>query len=168
MAERPPRPGLFAVKAQDLPLSGQALLELMKAVLARGRAFRFCARGWSMTPFIQDGDVITVSPLLSTLPRLGEVVAFVRPEDERLVVHRIIARRDAAVFIQGDNGPGLPDGFISRKALLGRITRIERRGRPVWLGLGPERVAIAWLSRLFLLIPLRNHLGSLFISIFRR
>ena len=168
MADKPTRPGLFAVKAQDLPLSGQALLELMQAVLSRGRAFRFCARGWSMSPFIQDGDVITVSPLPSNLPRVGEVVAFVRPEDERLVVHRVLARRNSAVFIQGDNGPGLPDGFIPRDALLGRVTRIERRGKAVWLGLGPERFAIAWLSRLALLIPLRDRLGTLFTSIFRR
>ena len=160
MGDRLARPALYAVKAQDLPLSGQALLELMRAVLSRGLPFRFCARGWSMEPFIKDGDVITVAPLQHGLPGVGDVVAFVRPADERLVVHRVIARRTSAVLIQGDNETTYPDGFIPHQALLGRVTRIERHGRTVWLGLGLERYAIAWLSRSLLLIPLRNHLAA--------
>ena len=76
-------PGSSSSRPQDLPLSGQALLDLMRAVLAKGVPFRFCARGWSMAPFIRDGDVITVSPLRQSLPGVGEVVAFVRPEDRQ-------------------------------------------------------------------------------------
>ena len=51
-----------------LSLSGEALIELMRAVLARGLPFRFAARGFSMAPFIRDGDVISVSPPLSARP----------------------------------------------------------------------------------------------------
>ena len=75
-SQRLDEPRLFVVKAHELPLSGQALLELMRAVLARGVPFRFCARGWSMAPFIRDGDVITVSRFRHDLPDIGEVVAF--------------------------------------------------------------------------------------------
>ena len=168
MADRLAKPRLFAVKAQDLPLSGQAVLELMREVLSRGKAFRFCARGWSMTPFIRDGDVITVGPLPPGMPGVGEVVAFVRPVDDRLVVHRIVSRKGSFVLIQGDNGPDLADGFIPRQALLGRVTRVERSGHNVWLGLGFERYIIAWLSRTFLLIPLRNRLFTLYKPLIRR
>ncbi len=160
MDNRPAKPGLFAVKAQDLPLSGAALLDLMSAVLSKGRPFRFCARGWSMSPFIQDGDIITITPLQKNLPNVGEVVAFLRPEDGRLVVHRVVARHLSAVFIQGDNGPDFADGFIPRENLLGRVIRVERHGRNVWLGLGPERYLIAWLSRTLMLIPLRDRLAA--------
>lgn len=165
MDERFDKPGLFVAKAQDLPLSGQALLELMQAVLSKDRPFRFCARGWSMTPFIRDGDVITVVPLQQTLPRVGEVVAFMRPQGGNLVVHRVVARRAEAVLIQGDNqganGLDYSDGIIPQENLLGRITRIERNGHAIWLGLGPERLAIAWLSRALLLVPLRDRLAAL-------
>ena len=153
-------PGLFVVKAQELPLSGQALLELMRAVLARGRPFRFCARGWSMAPFIRDGDVITVAPLQQALPRVGEVVAFVRPEEGNLVVHRVVARKAAAVLIQGDNGLEYEDGLIPQENLLGRVTQIERDGHLVRLGLGLERYVIAWLSRTRLLVPVQVRLAS--------
>jgi hypothetical protein len=153
-------PQLVVRKAEELPLSGPALLELMGAVLARGAAFRFCARGWSMAPFIRDGDVITVSPLGRDLPRAGEVVAFVRPEGGNLVVHRAVARRGTALLIQGDGVAEYRDGVIPAENLVGRVTCVEREGRKVCLGLGPERAAIAWLSRARLLIPLWGRLAA--------
>jgi hypothetical protein len=161
-------PKLFTVKAQELPLSGQALLDLMRAVLDRDVPFRFCARGWSMTPFIRDGDVITVAPLQQFLPGVGQVVAFVRPDTGSLVVHRVVARRAAAVLIQGDNGLEYEDGHIPQENLLGRVTRIERNGRSVCIGLGPERYAIAWLSRIRLLAPLRGLLVSWLRPFYKR
>jgi hypothetical protein len=165
LVDRFDKPGLLVVKAQNLPLSGKALLELMRAVLSQGRPFRFRARGGSMTPFIRDGDVITVVPLQQTLPETGEIVAFVRPPEGRLVVHRVVARQEQAVFIQGDNqcmnGFAYADGIIPQTNLLGKVTRIERNGKNVWLGLGPERRVIAWLSRTMLLTPLYNRLAFL-------
>jgi len=109
-----------------------------------------------MAPFIRDGDVITVAPLQQTLPKLGEVVAFTRPESGKLVVHRVVAIHTNAVSIQGDNGLDYVDGVIPQTNLLGRVTRIERNKRKVWIGLGPERYVVAWLSRTFLLIPIRS------------
>ena len=132
----------------------------MQAVLTRGVSFRFCARGWSMSPFIRDGDLITISPLRHGLPGVGEVVAFVRPEEGRPVVHRVVARRGTALLIQGDSVPGYMDGIIPRENLLGRVTRIERNGNNVRLGLGPERTMIAWLSHTKLLVPLRGWLAA--------
>ena len=113
-----------------------------------------------MTPFIRDGDVITVSPLRRGRAGIGEVVAFVRPGHGNLVVHRVVARCGASSFIRGDGVPGASDGVIPPENLLGRVTRVERNGRDVWLGLGPERYAIAWLSRTQRLIPLGVRLPS--------
>ena len=41
------------------------LTALVRAVLDKGASFRFKAFGVSMTPFIQDGDVITIAPNLN-------------------------------------------------------------------------------------------------------
>jgi hypothetical protein len=43
------------------------------------------------------------------------------------------------------------DPVASPEDLLGRVTRVERGGRRVRLGLGVERLPIAWLSRVGLL-----------------
>lgn len=146
-------------QARELPLSSPELVELMRLVLDKGKSVRFRARGWSMAPFIRDGDVITVSPLAGALPGIGEVVAFIRPGSENLVVHRVVARRTGGVVIQGDNGMENIDGIIVRENLLARVTRVERNGHPVWLGLGPERHLIAWLSAAGWLTPVRNVLA---------
>jgi len=147
------KPTLFTIKGRELPLSSQALIELMREVLGKELPFRFQARGWSMSPFIRDGDVITVAPLLKTRPGLGEVVAFIHPETAHPVVHRIVARKETGWMIQGDNLGPPHDGLVPPANILGRVTRIERQGRRVWLGLGLERYGITLLARLGLLYP---------------
>ena len=161
------RPSVYSLRGSDLPLSAEALLELMRGVLARGVPLRFRAKGWSMAPFIRDGDVISVAPLGPALPGLGEVVAFVHPEIGKLVVHRVVARRGGGLLIQGDNLPGAADGLVPRENLLGRVTAVQRGGRKVWLGLGPERFLIALLSRVGLLATLRGWVGPLLRSLKR-
>lgn len=162
------KPRVFVVNGDELSLSGQALLELMKDVLAKGLPFRFRARGLSMAPFVRDGDVVTVSPSRRSLPGVGTVVAFVGMEAGKLVVHRVVARHGKSVFIRGDCVSEHADGIIPPKNLLGKVTRIERNGRKVRLGLGPERYVIAGLSRIRWLIPLGERLSSWLKPVFRK
>jgi len=151
-------PRLFAVPGGVLSLSGPALQEFLGAVLVKGVPFRFMARGSSMYPFLKDGDVITVEPFRAPEGgRLdlvtGDIVAFCHPGTGRLVVHRVIARRLGAVTVRGDNCTA-PDGDIEEGALLGRVSRVERDGRPVALGRGPEKFFIAYLAKHDALIAL--------------
>ena len=100
-----------------------------------------------MTPFIMDGDLITVIPLQNYAPKTGDVVAFISPKDERLIVHRILARGKNGFIIMGD-GVGSKDIMSVRvDNILGRVKKIERNGQQIKFGLGPERVVIAWLSK---------------------
>jgi hypothetical protein len=184
----PEAPSLRRRQGRELLLSGPAQIDLMQAVLARGRSFRFRARGWSMTPFIRDGDVITIAPAQppDRNPRLptsssqsardltkarncdvGRVVAFVSTPSRRLVVHRIIGRYNSGFFIQGDNLSGPVTETVGVEDILGRVVRIERGSRRIWLGLGPERYAIAVLTRAGLLLPIRSRVAVL-RRVFRR
>lgn len=157
-SERVIPPELSHKAGSELPLSGTALLELIKAILARDVPVRFRAYGSSMEPFIRSGDVITVAPLHKHRPRIGEVVAFIHPENNKLVVHRVVAKKDDDVFIQGDSDHNFPDGLVPKENLIGSVTRLWREGRKVRLGLGPERLLIAFLSRRGWLISLRHRL----------
>jgi hypothetical protein len=141
----------YAVDGGVHSLSGEALSALLGDVLARGVPFRFEARGYSMFPFIRDGDAVTIAPLRGRA-RFGEVVAFAGPA-EGLVVHRITARRPGVYEIRGDYLRG-PYDIVPLSSVLGAVTRVERRGRRVRLGLGPERVLVGGLVRLGLLQPL--------------
>jgi signal peptidase I len=122
-------------------------------VLDRGVPFRFKAKGISMHPFIRHGDVITITPLFDNLPRYGDVVAFVRPKASTLVVHRVVGKRDGAFIIKGDN-VACSDEPIPTASILGSVTKVERDGKEIYLGLGPERLFIAFLTRRGILPPL--------------
>jgi signal peptidase I len=116
-------------KADDgISLSAPVIMELIEAVHERGASFRFQARGFSMTPAIRDGDVITVSPLNDLMPRRGDVVAFRHPERPQMLVHRVLHAQDKKYFIKGDNGSEA-DGWVPAENILGLITRVERRGK---------------------------------------
>ena len=148
------KPELSGSRGDEMFLSRGALLELMTAVLSKGCSFRFKAKGWSMTPFIRDGDVIKVDPINAHPLQVGQVVAFHSADERCLVVHRIIARTDTGYLIQGDSAMGESDGIVRQDQLLGQVSRVDREGRRVWLGQGPGRGVVAWLSR-------RGHLARL-------
>lgn len=166
---KPPgrKPELFVRKGGELSLSGPALAELLRAVLDKGMPFRFRAKGFSMSPFVKDGDVITVSPLSGASPRLGDVVPCIGPETGKLFVHRVVGKRGDFCIIRGDNTPEA-DGLVSKANVLGRVTRVERDGKRVFLGLGPERLLIALLTRRGLLLPLLRPMWRLVRPVVRR
>jgi hypothetical protein len=142
-----------------------------------------------MSPFIRDGDVITISPVLlldrrpsAIVPSvlasagsssvgtcgIGHVVAFISPASERLVVHRIIGRRGEIFQIQGDSAQGPATEAVEAADVLGRVVRIERGGKRVCLGLGPERYALVLLSKVGLLPPIVAAAGTLVHFLRRR
>jgi hypothetical protein len=146
-----------AKEGTEISLSGAALAELMTAVLDKGRPFRFRAKGISMTPFIKDGDIVTISPFPGRRARIGEVVAFISPHNQSVSIHRIIGKRKGHYLIQGDNVPEV-DGLVPPGQLLGYVDSVERERQAVSLGLGPERRLIAFLNRRGWLIRLRSAL----------
>ena len=91
-----------------------------------------------MDPFMRDGDVLLVGPLRRK-PELGRVVAVRNSVSGRLVVHRVVARTRGGVLVRGD-GAGRADGEATPGGVLGVVGGVERRGRRVHLGQGPERV----------------------------
>lgn len=144
MKPRHPEPALL-LKKGELSLSGPALKELMQAVLRKHVPFRFRASGFSMTPFIKDGDVLTVNPFPDPPPGLGDVAAFIDPVGGRLAVHRIVAQNKSGYRMKGD-GADAADGLVSPANIIGIIRKVERNGHRVLLGLGPEKILIAFLS----------------------
>lgn len=115
---------------EGIALTAPMVMELIEAVHEKGASFRFQAPGHSMTPSIRDGDVITISPLGSIVPRRGDVIAFRHPERPQLLVHRVLHThpQDKRYFIKGDNCP-IADGWVPAENVLGLVTKVERGGR---------------------------------------
>jgi signal peptidase I len=143
-----------------LSLSGEALIELIRAVHEKDSPFRFRAEGFSMSPFLKEGDIITIAPLRQSPVRRGDIVAFIHPNTEKPVVHRVVRKEGASLKIRGDNALN-GDGFIPASSILGKVTRVERKGRKIYLGLGVERYIIALLSERSLLTGLMFRLSNI-------
>lgn len=121
------------------------LLECLRIVKNRNVTIRFRAFGHSMSPTIRNGDVLSISPIDRDVAK-GDVVAFVHPRTGRIVVHRIVSKQGNKWAVRGDNALE-EDDAIDRKHLLGRLSRIERGGRTVPFGIGPEKRLIALMIR---------------------
>jgi len=145
-------PSLFVKKAESISLSGSSYARLLSAVVERGVPFRFRAKGFSMSPFIKDGDVITVVSLDGEPPGLGQIAAFSHPCTGKLVVHRVVSKSRGLYLIKGDNAPEIE--AVPGENILGVVSKVERNGAGRSMGLGPERLGIALLSRSGLLGPL--------------
>lgn len=141
-------------------LPAPRLTLLLRELLDEGRRVELPVSGSSMEPFIRAGDVLTLKP--HTQPRLGDVVVQRLPE-ERLRIHRVVGRRSEGLLTRGDASRSCDPIGVSSD-LLARVEGIERGGRRVGFGLGPERVALALLSRLGVLRPLASALRVLLRS----
>lgn len=139
-------PGPRAAAGGGLPLSGGSLAGLMGAVLEKGKAFRFEARGESMHPAVRDGDILTVAPAAGRRPRAGDIVAFVHPGTGGVRVHRVVGLEAGRWVLKGDNALEA-DPAVGPDAILGFVVGLERGGRRRRLGPAALAAATARLSR---------------------
>jgi Peptidase S24-like len=127
-----------------------ARLDLAAEVLHRFGEVRFIAHGSSMIPSIYPGDLLTVRSDSASDARRGEIVFFLL--GGRPFVHRVMRKwpeRNRVVF--ATRGDALPkeDPSIDASQLLGRVTRIQRRGKsiPIVAKPGPFTRAHRWAVR---------------------
>jgi len=109
------------------------LLELSKDIFRRGKSIRFQARGWSMRPFIRDGDFIVVSPIENFSIKTGDVVFCITTEN-KVIVHRVIRKHEKdkdnriIMFIKGDAAFSSPEK-VEMQNVLGKVVEVERNGQ---------------------------------------
>lgn len=136
---------------------GDTLPALVGGLLSQGTSVRMQVTGRSMSPCIRSGDVVTIIPPPRSGVRLGDVVAL-SPSPGHLLVHRVVGRTAAGPMTWGDAAPRCDEPLAGR-IVLGVVSRVQRAGRPVRLGLGPERLLIASAQRFGLLLWLRALAG---------
>lgn len=119
---------------------------LMADVIGRGKEFRFRASGNSMSPFIKNDDVITFCSINSKPIRVGDIVAFLHPTYNNLIVHRVIAINSGNFLFKADNA-NKPDGWVNHDHIIGIVINVERNQKTIKFGLGQEKRLISLLSR---------------------
>ncbi len=113
--------------------ASEELIDLIRSTLKSGKAFRFRVRGGSMMPFIRGGDVIAIYPEGNHEIGTGDIIAFVLSQTGTMFVHRVVLKQRRFFLTRGDNLVK-DDGWISGKNILGKVVRVERKGKSVFLG----------------------------------
>jgi signal peptidase I len=128
--------------------SETALLDLSKEILKKHKSIRFQAKGWSMRPFIRDGDHITVSPVEDSSLKSGDVVLYISAGN-KVIVHRIIKKYKregkTTLLIKGDASLGIAEK-VDVHMVYGKVTAIERKGRKKRLDTKPYQVIGLFLA----------------------
>jgi hypothetical protein len=120
------------IHADALPSKHAARLDLAAEVLHRFGEVRFVAQGSSMIPSIYPGDLVTVRSESIAGVCCGEIVLFLL--GGCFFVHRVTRKwleRDRVVFATRGDALSKEDPSVDGTQLLGRVTSILRRGKPV-------------------------------------
>lgn len=119
--------------------SQSAAFELFaRDLIGSGTSFRFCARGQSMWPTIQDGDTIHVEPI-SRAPCIGDIVLFLRTG--HFTAHRIVRRRGDKYVTRGDASLEI-DGVVQQQELIGTVVakKCAQTGHTIQLNCAGEKL----------------------------
>lgn len=135
---------LIRISSAGKRFPGKSFADLLTDIMRRGKPCRFTAHGFSMFPFIRDGDVVTVSPVGDESLKTGDIVAFSHPEDGGLVIHRIVKKGAGGYRIKGDS-TFVSDGVLPAEKIIGKVVVVERRGR----AFRPGRGLPGWLTAFF-------------------
>jgi len=112
----------------DFSFSGENFYEFIDSLSFNKSVsgIKFKGYGVSMTPFIKNGDTLTIKLLSKNdAIRTGDIVVVKQIDKKKIIVHRIIKTKETRYYIKGDNKIR-SDGWFPQKAIIGVITEIKR------------------------------------------
>jgi signal peptidase I len=106
----------------ELQAKSHVFGQLATELLARGITFRFEAKGRSMLPVIQDGDLLHVQTVDTAKLKIGDIVLF--KSGSEFKAHRIIRKQRGIFVTRGDAGMDT-DGTIRGEHIVGKVVAKE-------------------------------------------
>lgn len=133
---------------REVSLNSPEFTEFSSDILGQGGSFSFKARGFSMYPFIRDGDILTIQPVEAAALNVGDV-AFYCAVGDRPVAHRVVSRElhsGSVVLRTRGDAQTCPDEQIRSEHVLGRVVSVQRGRKIIRLNRGLRRlVALLWV-----------------------
>jgi len=125
---------------QENPLGGNEVLPFrpVRAQIEKNGIQHYYCLGPSMNPSLKAGDFLTLAPYGDCRLRRGDVVIFRPPGQNRLIAHRIISIGNKKLKARGDNNSRTDPWILRPEDILGRVIRVERRGKLRALPGGPS------------------------------
>jgi len=142
-----------AERGREVTLETPDFLEQARQLLSRSLPVELRMSGSTMSPAIEDGDIITLEPVTEEPIKQGDIVLY-QSRMDTAVIHRIIRmERSAAercIVTRGD-AASHSDSPVPLHRILGRVKRVERAGERIKMIVPKRSVSqtiLAWLHRL--------------------
>jgi len=142
-----------AERGRQVTLETPDFLEQARQLLSRQLPVELRMSGTTMSPAIEDGDIITVEAITDEAVKQGDIVLY-HSRFDTAVIHRVIrferASSERCIVTCGD-AASHNDGLVPLNRILGRVKRVERAGERVRMVV-PKRsftqTILAWLHHL--------------------
>ena len=142
-----------AERGREVTLETPDFLEQARQLLSRKLPVELRMSGSSMSPAIEDGDIITLEPMTEEPVKQGDIVLY-HSRFDTAVIHRVIRLERSAsercIVTRGD-AASHNDSPVPLHRILGRVKRVERAGERVKMVI-PKRsfsqTVLGWLHRL--------------------
>ena len=110
-------------------MNTQEAISLRKQLIENNHAVKIVASGYSMFPFMRNGDVQTISPVPIAEIKVGDVAVFERDND--WISHRVIdirkTKNEITLILRGDTCIQL-DPLVTKANYIGKTVGFERKG----------------------------------------
>lgn len=113
----------------EFKLSQQGLYEALSTLLGKDVACRVkvVCYGYSMRPLISNGNSVLLKPFYpAQYIGIGEIIAIPRPGTKKIIIHRIIDKKENLFLLKGDNCSG-NDGWYVQDTAIGIVERIYKK-----------------------------------------
>jgi signal peptidase I len=145
--------GIKAERGREVNLETPDFLEQARQLLSRNLPVELRMSGASMSPAIEDGDIITVEPVSDEPIRQGDIVLY-HSRFDTAVIHRVVridrSSSEKSILTRGDSA-SQNDLPVPVHRVLGRVKLVERAGERIKM-VRPKRgafgVLFGWLERL--------------------
>jgi len=142
-----------AERGREVTLETPDFLEQARQLLSRSLPVELRMSGSSMSPAIEDGDIITLEPVTEEPIKQGDIVLY-QSRMDTAVIHRIIrlerSSSERCIVTRGD-AASHSDSPVPLHRILGRVKRVERAGERIKMIVPKRSVSqaiLAWVHRL--------------------
>lgn len=92
--------------------------------------FKFFVKGGSMSPLINNGDIVYVKQISSKTLSIGDIIVILFDND--ILTHRLVCIRKDRYYCKGDS-THIPDPPIKGEQIFGKVFAIESRDKRIVL-----------------------------------
>jgi len=122
-----------AERGRGVNLETPDFLEQARQLLSRSLPVELRMSGSSMSPAIEDGDIITIEPITDDPIKQGDIVLY-HSRFDTAVIHRVIrlerSSSERGIVTRGD-AASHNDVPVPLHRILGRVRRVERAGERI-------------------------------------